>query len=60
MKCPHCKEEINAGQLLRAIKSEARSEASRENGRKGGRPVTKPKRVARDDRKGEVNEPIRL
>lgn len=39
MKCPHCKKEINAGQLLRAIKSEARAEASRENGRKGGRPV---------------------
>lgn len=38
MKCPHCKKKINAGSLLRSVKSEARSEASRENGKKGGRP----------------------
>lgn len=42
MKCPNCGKPLNAGQLLRAIKSEARAAASRENGKKGGRPKKLP------------------
>ena len=39
-KCPNCGAEINAGGVLRAIPSEARTKAARENGKKGGRPTS--------------------
>lgn len=42
-KCPHCNKEINIGQILGSVTSEAKAAASRANASKPPKPGSKPR-----------------
>jgi hypothetical protein len=54
MKCPHCQNEINIGELLGSVTSKAKARAARANGKLGGWPKGK-KRGKRKKRPSDAN-----